>query len=183
MNFLILLVLSILSSVQPMNVYVQKIQNLILDTINEPAPDFVPCNEDVLQKATFGDMIEIKRARGYFHWCVLYKDETVINFDNPDFDKLTVGNVKDNFTGYVQLRNLKELAGDDFCRINNKISESKRRGLSTLSVCQTTQLMKEKLEHNVTWYNVINYNCEHFATELKFGVPFSSQVGDRILFT
>lgn len=175
MNFLILLVLLSASGVLSQSVKIEEFQRLILDSINETAHNFEPCDENVLQKATFADMIEIKR-RGYFHWCVFVTGNTVIQLNNPEFDKLSVGNAFDNFTGQVELRNLIELAREDFCRINNKVSESKRKGLPALSKLNTLQLMQEELKHNVTSYNVLTYNCEHFAAKLKFGVPFSSQV-------
>lgn len=179
MNFLILLVLCVSSGVQSNSNEIEIVQDLILDSINEPAPSFEPCNEGLIQRATFADMIEIKR-RGYFHWCVFVRDITVIQLNNPEFDRLTTENVFDNFTGHIELRNLIQLAGDDFCRINNKINESKRRNLPVLPKCDTLKLIEEEVKHNVTTYNVFNYNCEHFATKLKFGVPFSSQVGHYI---
>lgn len=153
----------------------ENVQNLILEQINETAPDFEPCNENLLQKAVFGDMIEIKRS-GYFHWSVFIRNETVIQLNNPEFDRLTSQNAFDNFTGQVEFRNLIELAGKDFCRINNKISESKRKGLHILSNTEILQKMIDEFEQSVTYYNVVNYNCEHFAAKLKFGVSFSSQV-------
>lgn len=152
-------------------------QSLVLRTINETAPDFEPCNENLVKKAVFGDLIEIKRPdRGYFHWSVYVRNATVIQLDNPEFNKLTLENAFDNFTGQVELRNLFELAGTDFCRINNKMSESRRKGLHALSNAEILKKMKEGLERNVTWYNIFDYNCESFATNLKFGVMFSSQV-------
>ncbi|XP_037038452.1 phospholipase A and acyltransferase 5-like [Bradysia coprophila] len=175
MNYLILLVLCVTSGVHSKTDEIDDVQRLILDSINETAPDFQPCNEDLLRQATFADMIEIKR-HGYFHWCVFVHGETVIQLNNPEFDRLTVENAFDNFTGHVELRNLMRLAGNDFCRINNKISESKRRELLVLSESDTRKLMKEELNHRVTFYNLVNYNCEHFATKMKFGVPFSSQI-------
>lgn len=150
-------------------------QNLILATINETAPNFEPCNGNVLRKAVFGDLIEIKR-HGYFHWCVFVSNETVIQLNNPEFDRLTIENAYENFTGQVELRNLIQLAGRDHCRINNKISEAKRKHLRILSSSEILAKMIEESEHNVTYYNVVSYNCEHFAAKLKFGVPFSSQV-------
>lgn len=175
MNFLILLVLSVASGVQSKIDQREKFQNLILDTINEPASSFEPCDENLILKATFADLIEIKR-RGFFHWCVFVGAHDVIQLNNPQFDKLTTVNAFDNFTGYVELRNLIQLAKGDFCRINNKVSESKRRGLPVLSEDDTIKLMEGEYKRNVTFYNVFTHNCEHFATKLKFGVPFSSQV-------
>lgn len=154
---------------------IDKVQNLILATINETAPNFEPCDGNLLRKAVFGDLIEIKR-HGYFHWSVFVSNETVIQLNNPEFDKLTIENSFDNLTGQVELRNLIELAGRDHCRINNKVRESKRKNLRILSSSQILVTMKEEFKNSVTYYNVVYYNCEHFATKLKFGVPFSSQV-------
>lgn len=154
---------------------IDEVQSLILATINETAPNFEPCNENLLKKAIFGDMIEIKRS-GYFHWCVFVNNATVIQLNNPEFDKLTISNAFQNFTGEVEMRNLIELAGKDFCRINNKICESKRKNLHILSKSNILEMMKEEIKHRHTYYNAVDYNCEHFATKLKFGITFSSQV-------
>ncbi|KAJ6639902.1 Phospholipase A and acyltransferase 5 [Pseudolycoriella hygida] len=171
----LMLILCVASGVRSKTVQIENVQSLILVTINEPASSFEACNKDLLEKATFADMIEIKRG-GYFHWCVFVRDETVIHLHNPEFGKLSVENAYHNFTGNVELRNLIQLAGDDLCRINNKVSESKRRKLPALPESDTLALMKEELNRKVTYYNVVNYNCEHFAAKLKFGVPFSSQI-------
>lgn len=173
--YILLFVLFLVSVVQSKIESIENVQSLILKTINETAPDFEPCNEKLLQKAVFGDMIEIKR-RGYFHWSVFVRDATVIQLNNPEFDRLNIQNVFDNFTGQVELRNLIELAGKDFCRINNKISESKRKGLHALTNSEILKKMKDELKQGATYYNVIDYNCEHFAAKLKFGISFSSQV-------
>ncbi|XP_037024718.1 phospholipase A and acyltransferase 1-like [Bradysia coprophila] len=164
--------------VQSRSEQTEDVRNLILKTINEPAPNFEPCDEDLIEKATFGDMIEIKRA-GYFHWCVFIggnDGETVIQLDSPEFDILTPKTAFNNLTGKVEMRNLPELAGNDHCRINNKKREAKRKGLSILSESDTKRMIRAELKHSDTYYNVVKYNCEHFATKLKFGVPFSSQI-------
>lgn len=175
MNIYVLLLLCSANVVRSKVDSIDKVQNLILATINETAPNFTPCNGNLLQKAVFGDLIEIKR-HGYFHWCVFVTNETVIQLNNPEFDKLTIDNAFDNFTGQVELRNLIQLAGRDHCRINNKLSESKRKNLRILSSSEILVKMKDEFKHSITYYNVAFYNCEHFATKLKFGVPLSSQV-------
>lgn len=161
---------------------IKDIQDLILTQINELASDFQPCTENLVRKAVFGDMIEIRRRKGYFHWSVFVKNATVIQLNNPEFGKLNWENAFDNFTGQVELRNLMELAGKDLCRINNKLNESKRKGLRVLPNSEIRKKMKEELQRNVTFYNVFDHNCEHFAAELKFGVSFSSQVSLRTFF-
>lgn len=158
---------------------VETLQNFILRTINETAPDFELCNENLLEKASFGDMIEIKR-RGYFHWSTFVGNKTVLNLKNLEFDKLNIRNAFNNFKGQVELRNLIDLAGKDFCRINNKVNESKQKGLQILPDSELIKKMEEELQQNMTVFNTLDYNCEHFAAKLKFGVSFSSQVGKRI---
>ncbi len=155
---------------------IEYVQNLIIAKINETASEYQPCTENLIRKAVFGDMIEIRRRKGYFHWCIFVSNGTVIQLNNPEFHKLNLENASENFTGHVELRNLIELAGTDFCRINNKLNESKRKGLHVLPNSEISKKMKEELQRNVTVYNVFSYNCEHFAAKLKFGVSFSSQV-------
>lgn len=153
----------------------EHLQNLIFKIINEPKPNFEPCTENLIKKALFGDLIEIKR-KGYFHWCVFVSEAAVIQLNNPEFEKLNPENAFENFTGNVEFRNLFELAGSDLCRINNKKNESVRKGLHTRNDSEIAQKMIEELKNNVTSYNVFSKNCEHFATNLRFGVSFSSQV-------
>lgn len=173
---LVALLLFFVSVTHSKNEPIDKVQDLVLQTINETAaPDFVPCNDHLIKKAAFADMFEIKRS-GYFHWCVFVSNRTVIQLNNPEFDKLSMENAFDNFTGQVELRNLIQLAGEDFCRINNKLNESKRKNLQVLSKFEILNTMRDELKHNVTYYNLVNNNCEHFAAKVKFGVPFSSQV-------
>lgn len=66
MYIIVLFVLFSASIAHPEINSVEDVQSLIFETINETAPDFEPCNRNLLQKAVFGDMIEIKR-HGYFH--------------------------------------------------------------------------------------------------------------------
>uniref|UniRef100_A0A3B3UU98 HRAS-like suppressor 3 n=1 Tax=Poecilia latipinna TaxID=48699 RepID=A0A3B3UU98_9TELE len=121
---------------------------------------------------TPGDLIEIFR-NVYEHWAVYVGDGYVVHLLGPDerpstkSDTINLPMGKNN----ILKQKLLEVVSTDEWHINNKLDQEKQPRPAHIIVDQAN-----KLVGTTRSYNVVEYNCEHFATELRYGDAESQQV-------
>ncbi|NWW78796.1 HRSL1 enzyme, partial [Climacteris rufus] len=122
---------------------------------------------------TPGDLIEIDRPL-YQHWALYVGDGCVINVTPVDegAPSLSVSTVS-IFTRKAKVKKqlLKEVVGNNKWRVNNKFD----RFDTPLPVEEIIQRAERWIDREVP-YDVLGSNCEHFVTELRYGVAVSDQV-------
>uniref|UniRef100_A0A3P9N5M5 LRAT domain-containing protein n=1 Tax=Poecilia reticulata TaxID=8081 RepID=A0A3P9N5M5_POERE len=111
-----------------------------------------------------GDLIEIFR-NVYEHWAVYVGDGYVVHLLGPDGESspnctinLPMG--KNN----ILKQKLLEVVSSDEWHINNILDQEKQPRPAHIIVDQANKLVSTTRS-----YNVVDYNCEHFATELRYG--------------
>ncbi|XP_049319243.1 phospholipase A and acyltransferase 4-like [Astyanax mexicanus] len=114
-----------------------------------------------------GDLIEFSRVI-YSHWAVYVGDGYVIH--------LTKNKNKPN-KGEVKRDRLLYVAGCFRYKVNNILDYKYERKEIELIL----QDANSALGKNVT-YNLVTHNCEHFATNLRYGKPESLQV-KKVLYS
>ncbi len=121
--------------------------------------------DDVLAKAVPGDLIEFHRLKGtYCHWAVYVGNGYVINYGRQDPSP-----------DLVQKELLTTVSDGDPCRINNLVEEAQKRGLNEpFTGKEIVRRAEAKLGKKFP-YNVLNNNCEVFATECRYGRGFTCQ--------
>uniref|UniRef100_A0A803T1V6 LRAT domain-containing protein n=1 Tax=Anolis carolinensis TaxID=28377 RepID=A0A803T1V6_ANOCA len=119
-----------------------------------------------------GDLIEIDRVL-YKHWAVYIDDGYVVHLvsddavrENPPLS-LSVRTQK----AVVKCQLLSEASGENKWRVNNKLDEEHKPKPIWEIVITALQMVGEKID-----YNLLKMNCEHFATDLRYGHPESGQV-------
>uniref|UniRef100_A0A3B3UU36 HRAS-like suppressor 3 n=1 Tax=Poecilia latipinna TaxID=48699 RepID=A0A3B3UU36_9TELE len=117
-----------------------------------------------------GDLIEIFR-NVYEHWAVYVGDGYVVHLLGPDGDTINLPMGKNN----ILKQKLLEVVSTDEWHINNKLDQEKQPRPAHIIVDQAN-----KLVGTTRSYNVVEYNCEHFATELRYGDAESQQVQDAL---
>ncbi|XP_040904090.1 phospholipase A and acyltransferase 3-like [Toxotes jaculatrix] len=124
-----------------------------------------------------GDLIEIFRA-GYQHWAVYVGDGYAVHLVNPaGLSGLSSSSGSQSIDpslvcrGEVKKEKLEKVVDNDKWEINNKLD-------STHSPRPTKEIVKEALSFvgEEVIYSVHMRNCEHFATELRYGKAISWQV-------
>ncbi|XP_036000690.1 phospholipase A and acyltransferase 3-like [Fundulus heteroclitus] len=122
-----------------------------------------------------GDLIEVFR-NVYEHWAVYVGDGYVVHLLGPDGSlsssstiNLPIG--KNN----VLKQKLLEVVSSDEWVINNLHDEEMQPRPAEVIVREA-----DKLVGSSRSYNVVEYNCEHFATELRYGNAESQQVEDAL---
>ncbi|CAF3333907.1 unnamed protein product [Rotaria socialis] len=136
-------------------------------------------NQDVLATAQLGDMIEFIRGT-YSHWaiyvgngCVIHRwgdDDGIgksvgfwgnlLTFSGTQFDKATILQ--------SPVSDVLKLGGK--ARVNNYLDKS------TKPLPVEIILDRARRALNQEGYNLVYSNCEHFATECRYGQPNSRQV-------
>uniref|UniRef100_A0A8C8R7U4 LRAT domain-containing protein n=1 Tax=Pelusios castaneus TaxID=367368 RepID=A0A8C8R7U4_9SAUR len=120
-----------------------------------------------------GDLIEIFRL-GYQHWAIYVGHGYVIHLAPPS-EYAEAG-----FSSFMSLQasqavvkkdRLWVVAGSDKYRVNNKYD----RRFSPQPVTKIVWEAESLVGHTMT-YNVTSKNCEHFVTNLRYGVARSDQV-------
>ncbi|XP_006898600.1 PREDICTED: phospholipid-metabolizing enzyme A-C1 [Elephantulus edwardii] len=120
-----------------------------------------------------GDLIEVFRP-GYQHWALYLGDGYVINIA-PVEDGIPASftSAKSVFSrkAVVKMQLLKDVVGNDTYRINNKYDET----YPPLPVETVMQRSEVAIGQEVA-YDVLDNNCEHFVTLLRYGEGISEQV-------
>ncbi|XP_038001783.1 phospholipase A and acyltransferase 2-like isoform X2 [Motacilla alba alba] len=75
----------------------------------------------------------------------------------------------------VKKEPLEKVAGNDQWRVNNKYDRSR----TPRPVNEIIRRAEQWIDREVP-YNVLNRNCEHFVTELRYGEGVSDQVQDAV---
>ncbi|TNN33929.1 Retinoic acid receptor responder protein 3 [Liparis tanakae] len=114
-----------------------------------------------------GDLIEFSRGL-YQHWAVYIGGDEVVHLTTPGGDSGSIGNMSVALSseGQVMRDKIWEVVGDDPFEINNLLDykyEPRERHLIVRDAC--------RMVGSVWRYGVFSLNCEHFATELRYGKP------------
>ncbi|XP_076015684.1 phospholipase A and acyltransferase 4-like isoform X2 [Genypterus blacodes] len=112
-----------------------------------------------------GDLIEIDRVR-FKHWAVCIGNGEVVHL----VALIDVTNAMTDTEGEVRREHLKDVCGKSFWRVNNDQGlQNKPR-----TAAQIVQDALSWVGETVT-YNLTTYNCEHFATQMRYGRAVSQQ--------
>ncbi|PWA17057.1 hypothetical protein CCH79_00013258, partial [Gambusia affinis] len=117
-----------------------------------------------------GDLIEIFR-NVYEHWAVYVGDGYIVHLLGPDgnFSSFSTINLPVGKNNILKQKLLEVVSSDEWL-INNILDQEKKPRPAHLIVDQAN-----KLVGTTRLYHVTKYNCEHFATELRYGDPESQQ--------
>ncbi|XP_072573150.1 phospholipase A and acyltransferase 4-like [Paramormyrops kingsleyae] len=130
-----------------------------------------------------GDLIEILRGT-FYHWAIYVGDGYVIHLTTPGGLPSSHPSLAGssgttsvlNEMGIVKKEILFDVVGTDtFCVKNHLDNMHQPRSVSTILSDAESRVGK------TVPYDVFQYNCEHFVTELRYGKPESRQVG--VLFS
>ncbi|XP_062253446.1 phospholipase A and acyltransferase 3-like [Platichthys flesus] len=126
-------------------------------------------------KGNKGDLIEIFRDGPYQHWAVYIGGQEVVHFGTEgglsSGSSANLGRCK----GYVLQEKFSKVVGSHHFKVNNLLDKNyKPRDPSII--------VKEALERvgNMLTYDLVSYNCEHFANEMRYGKPESRQVQELV---
>lgn len=123
---------------------------------------------EVVEQATPGDLIEFRRT-GYSHWAVYIGDGWVVNYGR-----------KEPSPELVQRERLLDVSGRDKCRINNLCQAASSINLSSLDSSEIVRRASARIGERSP-YNLVNHNCEVFATECRYGEGFTCQPTEAII--
>ncbi|XP_068056163.1 phospholipase A and acyltransferase 1-like [Anomalospiza imberbis] len=118
-----------------------------------------------------GDLIEIDRT-GYQHWALYVGDGYVIHVTDEGATslKLSSSSIRAT-TAKVKKQLREEVVGNDKWRVNNKYD----RSYTPFPVEEIIRRAEQWIDREVP-YDVLNRNCEHFVTMLRYGEGVSEQV-------
>ncbi|XP_053406976.1 phospholipase A and acyltransferase 2-like [Mercenaria mercenaria] len=129
-------------------------------------------NRKVLRKLQEGDLIEIRRGIGYSHWAVYVGNEEVVHYTSADqnacLDVMNKAEIK--CEGYWNVAKGTKVLINNFN--DNKINPFEPDEITK----------RARSEVGRSGYNAIWRNCEHFATECRYGEPSNEQVQRRVVF-
>ncbi|KAM6930875.1 phospholipase A and acyltransferase 4-like, partial [Xenentodon cancila] len=112
------------------------------------------------KEAKPGDLIEIFRGV-YKHWAVYVGGGYVVHL-------VTTG----EYYGHIVLKQkLEDVVGKDKWKVNNLLDHKHKPRPVNDIVKSACSMVDTNLE-----YDLLKYNCEHFATEMRYGKPESRQV-------
>ncbi|XP_043375700.1 phospholipase A and acyltransferase 3-like isoform X3 [Dermochelys coriacea] len=125
-----------------------------------------------------GDLIEIFRF-GYQHWVIYVGDGYVVHLAPPtEIPGAGFASLMSTLTNkaLVKKERLLDVVGRHRYRVNNK-HDRKFPPLPSRKIVQAA----EQLVGQEMLYKVTSENCEHFVTELRYGVARSDQVRDALV--
>ncbi|XP_032660033.1 phospholipase A and acyltransferase 3-like isoform X2 [Chelonoidis abingdonii] len=125
-----------------------------------------------------GDLIEIFRF-GYQHWVIYVGDGYVVHLAPPsEIPGAGFASLMSTLTNkaLVKKERLLDVVGRNRYRVNNKHD----RKLPPLPAGKIVRAA-EQLVGQEMLYRVTSENCEHFVTELRYGVARSDQVRDVLV--
>uniref|UniRef100_A0A3B3DK13 LRAT domain-containing protein n=1 Tax=Oryzias melastigma TaxID=30732 RepID=A0A3B3DK13_ORYME len=117
-----------------------------------------------------GDLIEICRGL-YNHWAVYIGNGDVVHFEKSSGGGSGSGSSNMTGDGIVMKEKLQDVVGKDRWRVNN-ILDKKCKPISPDEIVKKAcSRVGASLK-----YNLKEYKCEHFATEMRYGKAESRQV-------
>ncbi|KAJ8279454.1 hypothetical protein COCON_G00065200 [Conger conger] len=117
-----------------------------------------------------GDLIEINRGK-IQHWAVYIGDGLIIHLTTGP--EKTILSISPKAT--VRKDKMSEVVGTDAYRVNNLLDDTYSPRSPDAIVSDAESRVGQVLP-----YNLLHRNCEHFATELRYGKPESRQVREAI---
>ncbi|KAM3669518.1 phospholipase A and acyltransferase 1-like [Ammospiza maritima maritima] len=118
-----------------------------------------------------GDLIEIDRPL-YQHWALYVGDGYVIHVTDEGASSISLSSSSIRATrAKVKKELLKDVVGNHKWRVNNKYDRT-RIPFPVEEIIRRAELC---IDREVP-YNVLNSNCEHFVTMLRYGEGVSDQV-------
>ncbi|PVD21567.1 hypothetical protein C0Q70_17365 [Pomacea canaliculata] len=142
-------------------------------------------NRTVLASLKEGDLIEFPRGV-YSHWAVYIGNEDVIHLAGDDNDGINAEMHSAHLTSFsgqcfekavIRQDNFFDVAGLSKAKRNNDRDGKKQ----PLPRSQIVKNAKSRLDE--VGFNVLNRNCQHFATWCRYGVASSDQVDFLLVAT
>ncbi|XP_067400099.1 phospholipase A and acyltransferase 3-like isoform X1 [Emydura macquarii macquarii] len=131
-----------------------------------------------ISELELGDLIEIFRF-GYQHWAIYVGDGYVIHLAPPsEMPGAGFASLMSTLTNkaLVKKERLQDVVGRHRYRVNNKHDRKLPPLPAGKIVRSAEQLVGQEMPYKVT-----SENCEHFVTELRYGVARSDQVRDVLV--
>uniref|UniRef100_A0A671WQF0 LRAT domain-containing protein n=1 Tax=Sparus aurata TaxID=8175 RepID=A0A671WQF0_SPAAU len=127
------------------------------------------------QKPEPGDLIEVSRSL-YQHWAVYIGDGLVVHLV-PPFAGAGASSVMSVAAqrAVVKKEKLSEVVGTDDWKVNNDLDEKYEPHQTDIIVKEALQLVGTEQP-----YDIVTWNCEHFAKKLRYGKAESWQVSGPI---
>ncbi|XP_047197629.1 uncharacterized protein LOC124852596, partial [Hippoglossus stenolepis] len=120
-------------------------------------------------KAKPGDLIEIFRW-GYQHWAVYIGENEVVHLVNEGGQSSGSSANPSSSTGKVKREKLAKVVGNHRYQVNNLLDDMYKARMPMTIVKEACEMVGSELQ-----YNVATYNCEHFATEMRYDKAESRQ--------
>uniref|UniRef100_A0A672J6R4 LRAT domain-containing protein n=1 Tax=Salarias fasciatus TaxID=181472 RepID=A0A672J6R4_SALFA len=120
-----------------------------------------------------GDLIEISRG-GYQHWAVYVGDGYVVHLTAACGSSPNGLSSPPNKKALVKKEKLQDAVGTDEWKVNNILDKKYRPRPVDVIVREACAREGQELP-----YGIATRNCEHFATELRYGKAESQQVGNH----
>ncbi|XP_023559763.1 HRAS-like suppressor 2 [Octodon degus] len=120
-----------------------------------------------------GDLIEIQRSV-YAHWAIYVGEGYVVHVAPPsELAGAGLSSIMSALTerAIVKKELLSEVAGTDHYEVNNKYDDRYLPLPITKVVKHALELVGKEIPYSLT-----SKNCEHFVTELRYGIPLCEQV-------
>jgi len=124
-------------------------------------------------KPELGDLIEIFRGN-YQHWALYIGDGDIVHLAPPsEVPEAGVNSMMSVFSekALVKQEQLWDVVGTNKWQINNGLDSKYKPRAVHVIVREARALVGQELP-----YCVFRGNCEHFATEMRYGKPESRQV-------
>lgn len=114
-----------------------------------------------------GDLLRVKRRKGYFHYGIALDKDHVIHFSGTNDD--SISNYKD-----VKIRKttLSLFLRGDSLEVNTPFDSP----FSREEIVSRAKLYLDQDKFNGSYYNLVTNNCEHFARYAYYGTKSSKQV-------
>ncbi|KAK0155197.1 HRAS-like suppressor 3 [Merluccius polli] len=118
------------------------------------------------------DLIQVFRPC-FQHWAVYIGDGDVVHLtsDSQNSGCDIGGCGTNNNKGMVKIEKLKKVLGNSKYKINNILDEKNKPRPANVVLKEARRLVGSEKPYCFLWKN-----CEHFATELRYGKPESRQV-------
>ncbi|CAB1459018.1 unnamed protein product [Pleuronectes platessa] len=122
-----------------------------------------------------GDLIEIFRGICK-HWAVYIGGQMVVHFVTDGGQSSGSSANPSSSTGKVKREKLTDVVGNDRYQINNLLDDNYEDRKLSVIVKEARDMVGRVLQ-----YNVVSYNSEHFAAEMRYGKARSRQLQGKLL--